>query len=74
MVKRGRKPRGDQAANKFVGFWVTEGELEKLQTMADANHQGVGPLCRDICLEEVEESLESPATNLLIGKSGMSLS
>jgi hypothetical protein len=58
--RRGRKPRAQEPARKFVGFWVTDDEHRKLRQLAKQNHHGnVGPLCRDIVVGEAEDAAES---------------
>lgn len=58
LGRRGRRPRADKAAKKFVGFWVTEYEFRRLAQWATLNRQNVGPMCRDIALDEAESLAE----------------
>lgn len=57
--KRGRRPRAQEPAKKFVGFWVTDVEYQKLQLLAKDSIQDVGPCCRDTVLDAAEEAAEN---------------
>lgn len=57
--KRGRRPRAQEPAKKFVGFWVTATEYRKLQLLADDAHDNIGPSCRDIVLDAAEDAAEN---------------